>query len=343
MCKNRVALLFFLLCPLLLYSTAQCSCAASEDPIKEVTLKKEKDVFCLRINFHRHFHFTPRIHLHPKGVKILLSFNRPVAVPKINQKPTDVVKGYFFDRFGPSSLMFVAAFQDPVTFIKKTYTNNTVTVIFKVHHKPTIIIDAGHGGKDHGATGINGELEKKLTLLMALELKKILTKSGKYRVILIREKDEFLPISQRIEKIKQSNGDLLISIHADDNPNNTLSGMSIYTLPSLKKITQTYGKSYDSKKSIRQYYNALFKSREFASILMKFIPKNYLIHTHPCRNSELKILKTSLASVLIEVGYISNPRNAKYLRSKKFRNRINCAIVYAIDAYFNKLKTRCNE
>lgn len=344
MCKNRIIMIFSLLYVVLTCLTSQYTLASSnKDPVKEVILEKKKDEVHLRIVFQEDFHFTPRIHLNPKGVKVLLSFNKPVDIPKTQHKSTDLVKGYFFERFGPASLMFIAVFHGDATFVKKTYTKNAVNIVFKVHQKPTIVIDAGHGGKDQGTTGVNGELEKNLTLSMSLELKKLLEQTGKYHVELIRDKDEFLSLEQRMNKIKNTRGDLLISIHADNNPDKTLSGMSVYTLPSLKKITNPGEVSYNSKKSIQQYYDVLFKSRRFAGILMKFIPDEYLIHSHPCRNSELKILKNQMASVLVEIGYISNSRNACYLRSKKFRNKINCAIVYAVNAYFDEPKKRCNE
>lgn len=344
MCKNRLMTIFSLLYVVLTVLTSQHTFASSNnDPVKEVVLEKEKDTVRLRIIFRDEFHFTPRIHVNPKGVKVLLSFNKSVDIPKTHCKSTDIVKGYFFERFGPASLMFIAVFQDDATFVKKTYTKNAVNIVFKVHHKPTIVIDAGHGGKDKGTTGVNGEEEKNLTLTMSLELKKLIEQTGNYHVVLVRDKDEFLSLEQRMDKIKHIRGDLLISIHADNNLDKTLSGMSVYTLPSLKKITNPGEVSYNSKKSIQQYYDVLFKSRRFAGILVKYIPDKYLIHSHPCRNSELKILKNQMASVLIEVGYISNSKNACYLRSKKFRNKINCAIVYAVNAYFDKPKTGSNE
>ena len=114
--------------------------------------------------------------------------------------------------------------------------------------------------------------------------------------------------------------------------------MSVYTLPSLKKITKTYDKTYSSKAEIEQYYQHLYKSREFAATVTQFIPKNCMIKNRPCRNSELRLLKSDMPAVLIEVGCISNKRDNDLLHTKLYRDKFERAIMFAANNFFEKGK-----
>ncbi len=253
MFKNKIIKVFFVAFAFILSNVAYSKASVQCDAVKKVSLSKEKDTFYLRIDFQKNVSFTPRIHVLPNGVKVLLSFNKSVKIPKTPRVSHNFIKGYFFDRFSDSSLMFFAAFQEAVTFTEKKYTKHSIRIGFKIHKKHTIIIDAGHGGKDEGTHGITGDSEKNIALITAVELRNLLIKSGKYHVILTRDKDEYLSLEQRLEKIRNSKAELLISIHTDSNPDKNHRGLSVYTLPSLKKITKTYGRTYSSKAEIEKY------------------------------------------------------------------------------------------
>ena len=96
--------------------------------------------------------------------------------------------------------------------------------------KPLIAIDAGHGGVDPGAIGVGGVYEKDLTLAAARELENVLTQSGRYRVLLTRDRDVFLKLRQRTEIARKNGADLFISLHADSIGNSKHRGASVYTL-----------------------------------------------------------------------------------------------------------------
>ena len=83
-----------------------------------------------------------------------------------------------------------------------------------VHSKKIVVIDAGHGGKDPGASGGSAQ-EKDLTLAAARSLKKRLERDGRYRVVLTRSTDNFVPLGSRVQIARRSNADLFISLHAD--------------------------------------------------------------------------------------------------------------------------------
>jgi N-acetylmuramoyl-L-alanine amidase len=303
--------------------------------VKKVYLKKKEDCYFLCIDFDEKISFVPRIHTLSGGVKVLLSFNREVAVPVAKKISHSIIKGYFFERFSPSSLMFVAALKGNVTFFSKKYTKNSIKIGFRLNKKHTIIIDAGHGGRDPGTKSITGNCEKNIALVTAVELRNELIKSNRYKVLLTRDSDVFTSIEERKEKIKASKADFLISIHTDSNNDKNLRGMSVYTLPDLDQL-----KNISDISAIKpeDYYKILSKSRKLAESLVGYIPNACRIKNRPCRNSELKILKADMPAILIELGCISNKIDNELLHSQEFRTKTINAVKYALDNFFGDKK-----
>lgn len=95
--------------------------------------------------------------------------------------------------------------------------------------RKVIVIDAGHGGKDPGAAGSVGR-EKDVTLAAALALKSRLQATGRYRVVLTRDSDDFIPLEGRVQIARRAEADLFISLHADSGPDTSTRGASVYTL-----------------------------------------------------------------------------------------------------------------
>jgi N-acetylmuramoyl-L-alanine amidase len=301
--------------------------------VEKICLTKEKENNFLFIYFDEKISFVPRIHILPNGIKLLLSFDREVIVPQTRKISHGIIRGYFFERFSPSSLMFIVALKENVVFTSKKYTKNSVKIGFKINKKHTIIIDAGHGGKDSGTKSVTGNHEKNITLITAIELRNALMKSGRYNVILTRDRDVFVSMDEKKEKINSSKGDLLISLHTDSNNDKNLRGMSIYTLPNLDYTKNVHCSTFDD---VNVYHRILSKSRKFAEYLVKYIPNVCKIKNRPCRNSELKILKTSIPAVLIELGCVSNKIDNELLHSQDFRTKTIDAIRYALDGFFEK-------
>jgi N-acetylmuramoyl-L-alanine amidase len=303
--------------------------------VRKVYLKKEKDCYFLCIDFNEKVSFTPRVHTLPQGVKVLLSFDREVITPAAKKISHNVIRGCFFERFSPSSLIFIMALKDNATFFSKKYTKNSIKIGFSINKKRTIIIDAGHGGKDPGTKSITGNYEKNITLVTAIELRNALLKSNRYKVLLTRDSDVFTSIEERKEKINAVKADFLISLHTDSNDDRGLRGMSVYTLPKLDQLKNI---SDVSEVDPRVYYETLDNSRKLAESLMKYIPNACRIKNRPCRNSELKILKARMPAILIELGCISNKIDNELLHSQDFRNKTIYAIKYALDNFFGDAK-----
>ncbi|MDR1361596.1 MAG: N-acetylmuramoyl-L-alanine amidase [Holosporaceae bacterium] len=303
------------------------------NPIRKVYLKKEGEDYFFCIDFLDDVSFTPRVHTLSNGMKIILSFGRPIKAPRTTNISHGIIKGYFFEKFGKSSLVLFLAMKENVTFTKKVYTKNSIKIGFRLNRKRLIVIDPGHGGKDPGTKGFSGDYEKNIVLVVAIELREVLMGSGKYRVILTRDSDTFLPIEDRKKNISKMAADMLISLHTDSNDDQKVRGISVYTLPNLNLLTNC---DQEYREDQNKYYNILAKSRNFAGLVTGYIPNACKISERPCRNSELKILKNKFPAVLLELGCVSNKVDNTLLHSREFREKVNNAILYALDDFFKK-------
>jgi N-acetylmuramoyl-L-alanine amidase len=110
----------------------------------------------------------------------------------------------------------------------------------------------------------------------------------------------------------------------------------VYTLPNLDLLTNCDEK-YEEDQD--KYYEILSKSRKFANIISGYIPNSCKISDRPCRNSELKILKNFFPAILLELGCVTNKTDNMLLHSREFRDKVNHAILYALDDFFGKENT----
>jgi N-acetylmuramoyl-L-alanine amidase len=221
--------------------------------------------------------------------------------------------------------------------------------------KRTIVLDPGHGGVDPGATGKSGHFEKNITLAMAKELKKKFEATGRYKVVLTRNKDIFIRLRDRLVKARHARGDLFISLHADSIKNRRIKGLSIYTLSenASDKEAAALAKSENKSDLIagidlahetpevidilidlarRETMNL---STHFANFLiMSFRRQVKLLHkTH--RFAGFAVLKApDIPSVLVELGYLSNIQEERLLRDIKYRDKLGAAIVVGVDKFF---------
>jgi N-acetylmuramoyl-L-alanine amidase len=292
-------------------------------PVSKIYLRKEKDLYVLCVDFTPKVAFTPRIHTLSNGVKILLSFDQEITVPKTRKIAHPMIRGYFFERFSPSSLMFVVALNENITIISKKYAKSSLKICFKVNKKHTVILDAGHGGRDPGAKSVSGNYEKNITLITAVELRNLLVQSNKYKVVLTRSSDVYASIDERKEKIKAIKADILISLHTDSNNDKNLRGMTIYSPSDLGNVDASP--------------DAAVQSRRFANNLIRYIPGICQIK-RPCRRGDFKILEIDIPAILVELGCISNKKDDELLHSRGFREKTIRAVKYALDDFFKEEK-----
>ena len=230
----------------------------------------------------------------------------------------------------------------------------------KNNKKFLIVIDAGHGGKDPGTIGNSKQTqEKDLTLSYALALKNILEKNSSYRVLLTRDKDYFIPLKKRVEIARKAKADIFISMHINWVDNPEISGLSIYTLSEKSSDKQAEllaqkenradiisginfsGASSDIMKTLiaMSQRNSMNQSSQFANLAIRIAKKNNistLQNTH--RFAGFAVLTApDMASVLLELGYISNQKEEELLNQKEYKEKIINSLSEAIDEYFSKI------
>ena len=221
--------------------------------------------------------------------------------------------------------------------------------------RKVIVIDAGHGGVDPGAIGYNGTYEKNITFAMAKELKEVLDKNKNYKVYLTRNRDVFIPLRDRVKISRGHKADLFISIHADSAKNKKAVGLSVYSLSETASDKEAAALAEKENKAdivagmnfaehTKEVGDILLNlaqretnnsSSEFAGLLSSEMSKIVKTVSNTHRVAGFAVLKApDVPSVLIELGYLSNPTEEKQLKQKSYRQKLATATVKAIDKYF---------
>ena len=220
-----------------------------------------------------------------------------------------------------------------------------------------IAIDAGHGGKDPGATGRSGTREKTITLQIAKRLEKSINKQKGMKAVLTRKNDRFLRLRDRILKARDNNADLMISLHADSFPDPRARGSSIYAL-------SVDGASSETARMLAEKENAadllfgdvdvavddkmvkevLFdlsltgtieSSLDIGNEILSQIKTVNRVHKKKVQQAGFAVLKApNIPSVLLETAFISNPREEKNLRSSSHQQKVAKAITRGVSKYF---------
>ncbi len=224
--------------------------------------------------------------------------------------------------------------------------------------RPVVVIDPGHGGADNG-TQAGGESEKDLVLGFGLALRDRIEKSGKYRVVMTREDDTFIPLADRVKIARNLSAALFVSIHADALPRGEgdAQGATIYTLSDkasdaeAERLAEAENKAdaiggvnlteeptevADILIDLARRETRTFSNR-FARVLMGEMKTAARMHKHPLKSAGFKVLKApDVPSVLVELGYVSNKDDREHLVSENWRTRTVGSMAQAIDAFFAK-------
>lgn len=228
--------------------------------------------------------------------------------------------------------------------------------------RPVIVIDPGHGGIDPGAVGAGDLLEKHLVLAVAKRVQEQLESTGRYSVVMTRARDVFVSLSDRLAISLKAHSDLFISIHADSIESTyaqSIKGATIYTLSErasdaearaiaekenasdlIAGLDVAKGEDNDDVKNIlidlMKRETANF-SAEFSRTLVRSLKSNVSLSRDPERAAAFKVLRqTHAPSVLVELGYVSNPDESRQMQSVEWQAKVAASIVAAVDAYFAK-------
>jgi N-acetylmuramoyl-L-alanine amidase len=224
--------------------------------------------------------------------------------------------------------------------------------------RPVVVIDPGHGGIDNG-TQAGGESEKSLVLGFGLALRERLEKSGKYRVVMTRTDDTFIPLADRVRIARNQSAALFVSIHADALPRREgdARGATIYTLSDrasdaeAERLAEAENKAdaiggvnlteeptevADILIDLAQRETRTFSNR-FARLLMGDMKNTVRMHKRPLKSAGFRVLKApDVPSVLIELGYVSNKGDREHLVSENWRSRTVGSMAQAIDTFLAK-------
>ncbi len=236
--------------------------------------------------------------------------------------------------------------------------------------KPLIVVDPGHGGRDSGAKRF-GLQEKNVVLKFGLKLRDKLLATGRYRVIMTRSTDIFIPLGRRISLAERNNADLFISVHADY-AGSRARGATIYSLrqrtaarlrgTARKEVTRqvltklSKGEMSRVQKvatdvgtiqkiltdlAQREVENNWHRTTAISDNVVKYMSGSTNMRRDPDKRAGFRVLRTAkVPSILIELAYISNRRDARNLNSDKWRERVATSISEAVDRYFSDPTTR---
>ena len=222
----------------------------------------------------------------------------------------------------------------------------------------TIVIDAGHGGKDPGAVGIGGLQEKTITLDVAKKLGKLLKQNLGVNVVYTRERNEFITLWRRTEIANQSNGKLFISIHANSAKNSRGgSGFETYLLRPGKwddaiEVVQRENDVIKLEEDKNKYtdfsdenfilasmaQNEFIKESEFfASEIQNNLDKALNIKNRGVKQAGFYVLYgINMPSVLIELGFITNKKDVRLLNKSRYRQKMAEAIFRSVVTFKEK-------
>ncbi|MBP9673899.1 MAG: N-acetylmuramoyl-L-alanine amidase [Bacteriovoracaceae bacterium] len=216
----------------------------------------------------------------------------------------------------------------------------------------TILIDPGHGGIDLGAQAMSQKVEEKnLTLLLAQKLKAKLQK--KFNVYLTRSFDKTLSLDERAKIAEKVSADLFISIHFNSDIHTYSHGMETYYLDNhqnaaIHKVETVENKNEKMTEAQQILIDMVItqtvdESRKLATLVSHELTKK-IVPTHQISNRGVRagmfyvLALSKRPGLLLEVGFLSNPKELKKLTQDKFQNDYVMAVTYAIEKFFKQKK-----
>ncbi len=216
---------------------------------------------------------------------------------------------------------------------------------------PLVMLDPGHGGKDPGAIGASGTFEKHVALAAAMELRRQLLASGRYRVALTRIRDVFIPLDDRVTIAQRQGAALFVSMHADALSDRQVRGASVYTLGEVASDQQTAALAVRENAvdragvsrgpEVANILGSLVRqetkagSARMARTMVRALGHDVPLLAHPQRQASFAVLKAAdIPSVLVEMGFMSNREDEAALRKADHRKLVATAMKRAVDGFF---------
>ena len=220
-----------------------------------------------------------------------------------------------------------------------------------------IFLDPGHGGRDPGALGLRGTQEKLVVMQIARDLQRELLAGNRYRVLLTRSTDAFVPLRERVARAEAARADLFLSLHADSHGDPDVRGASVYTLSeeasdreaaalaarenradSMGPPTRFANQSQDVARTLvaMSQRGTVNDSRRLADTIVRTLGHNgvrLLPRSH--RQAGFAVLTSpDIPAALVELGYLSNAQDEKLLSVRQHQLFLARALRASVDAHF---------
>jgi N-acetylmuramoyl-L-alanine amidase len=225
---------------------------------------------------------------------------------------------------------------------------------------PLVVLDPGHGGRDPGAIGASGTLEKQVTLALALDMKRALEAAGRCRVLLTRSSDTFVPLRRRVELARDREAALLLSLHADAAPREHAAvarGASVYTLSETASDPLAAAMARRENRAdlagglrlpsvtpeVQRILLSLMRqetragSERIARLAVNELDEAVPLLRQPLRRAGFVVLKApDVPSALVECGFLSHAQDEAALRQPRHRARIANALTEAVHGFLGR-------
>jgi len=228
----------------------------------------------------------------------------------------------------------------------------------------TVVVDAGHGGKDNGASRRYGGAEKTATLDVATRLAQKLRES-KFNIVMTRSSDVFVPLDERVSFAERNKANLFIAIHCDyADTGSVANGATIYSLREsvssqlqrsargevgesvlsgveLDKVRKVEGDVGTIKEILadlarREVDVTRDRTGVFVKSVIEYMGGSTGLMDNPDRSAAFVVIKSAkIPSILIELGFVTNHEDAELLKSDQWREKVSASIVTAIENYFS--------
>jgi N-acetylmuramoyl-L-alanine amidase len=307
----------------------------------------------------------------PGDSRFVIDLNAPVSAVQPTILPPEGGLGYrmVIDLFPTSQAKFEEAAGWPADLRAREAAAEKVALapatiqprVSPARARKVIVIDAGHGGIDSGTTGVDGLMEKDLVLDEAKRLGAVLAQRG-YTVHLTRDSDIYVPLRERVNIGRSYDADLFISLHADSNPDPSVSGASVYTLSERGSDKEAAALARKENQSdiiagvdlagqddavshilidLAQR-DTMNRSAHFAQSVVGLLGRTTdVLARTPHRSAAFVVLKApDVPAVLVELGYLSNVRDCDQMGTDAWREGVALALADAVDQHFRGVPLR---
>jgi N-acetylmuramoyl-L-alanine amidase len=305
-------------------------------------------------------------HPNPHTLRVVFEVNQVVQTRTNPLNPAAAKHGFSIDlSANENQAMQLIKNPSKTTAPVKPEKNIATNKPIAVQHQPSrnlrdvvIALDAGHGGKDPGARGPGNSSEKNVTLAIALKLKQIIDRQPGMRAVLTRNGDYYIELRERLKIARKYNADVFVSIHADAFINPLSRGASVFALSQSGATSEAARwlaekENYselggvnlsgldDQSGLVRTVLIDLSQTATIGSSLhmgervLRNMQSITVLHNHKVDQARFMVLKSpDIPSILIETGFISNPREEKNLTSPSYQTQLTQAIFQGLKNYF---------